>query len=84
VDLRKVRFLGARGIGVLACIQTLAMARNVRLAVVADHHPVLCPLFVTADSHSLAVFPTLRSARHSPGAGRGKPMNPHSYFAATY
>jgi anti-sigma B factor antagonist len=66
VDLRTVSFMGARGVGVLTTTRTLAMARNIRLAVVADHRPVLSPLRLTTDSHDVEIFPTLPSARTPP------------------
>jgi anti-sigma B factor antagonist len=63
VDLRGVRFLGARGIGALLAIRLGADAHDVRLALVADHRPVLRPLAITTTSERFALFPTVAAAR---------------------
>lgn len=63
VDLRGVRFLSARGIDALLAVRLDADAHDVGLALVADHHPVLRPLQVTATAERFAVFPTVPAAR---------------------
>ena len=63
VDLRQVRFLGARGINVLMTITLDAHAHDVRLALVADHHTVLRPLQLTDTADHLLLFPTPDAAR---------------------
>jgi len=66
VDLRRVHFVGARGVGVLATTSKLALEHDVRVAVVANHRPVLRLLHVTAGSPDVATFPTLASGRTPP------------------
>lgn len=63
VDLSRVRFLGAHGIGVLQQVRDEADAHEVRFAVVAEHRAVLRPLQLTATSARLALFSTVAEAR---------------------
>ena len=65
VDLREVRFLGARGIGTLMTVALDARDPDVRLAVVADHATVVRPLLLTGATDDLALFPTPGAARTS-------------------
>jgi anti-sigma B factor antagonist len=62
VDLREVRFLGARGVGVLLTARLAADAHDVRLALVAEHRAVLRPLEITATTDRFAVYPTVAEA----------------------
>ncbi|MDD7934439.1 STAS domain-containing protein [Actinomycetospora straminea] len=64
-DLEGVTFLGASGLDVLAAVQGAAVARDVRLVLVATHRTVLHPIRLTALDRCLALADT------DPALGRG-------------
>ncbi|MFC4945017.1 STAS domain-containing protein [Pseudonocardia sp. GCM10023141] len=70
VDLREVGFMSTRGLDALAIASARASAAGVRLAVVADHRPVLRLMEITSAGEWCAVFPTPAAARAA-GTDRG-------------
>lgn len=65
LDLRKVGFMSARGVGILTTVQADAVNYNVRFIVVADQIAVLRPLHLTAVDNYLTIFPTVAAAGHA-------------------